>query len=326
MGGFAGPSGPLTAFPNGISSMGVPILSSGTLPYPGGTYFVNETTGSDGNSGSAEFPLASIARALVLAAAAPQAGNVDQVIFLTGTCHTTATITWATNRVHLIGLDAPSNNARARISQSGSVVFSPLVNVTANGCLFANIATFHGFNSATTQICWEDSGGRNSYQGVLFAGMGDATAAAQAGSRSLLISGSGESTYYNCTFGLDTITRATAANATLELAGGTARNVFKSCVFQALCTDASDTHVLVQSGGMDRYALFDDCVFINCVDSTATALNAAISNAGGSPSGSIILNNCISVGATAIATTGAVYITQISASGATTTYIGLHAT
>ena len=77
---------------------------------------------------------------------------------------------------------------------------------------------------------------------------------------------------------------------------------------------------------MDRFLLLDSCALINCVDSTGTAMNAAITNAGGSPAGAVILNNCITVGATAVATTGAVYVNQLSASGATTTYIGLHAT
>lgn len=287
----------------------------------GNAYFVNETTGSDSNNGSRSAPFATLGKALSTATA-----NHGDVIYLEGTVHLTATLDWNKNGVSLVGTLAPSDNDRARISQTGSTVFSPLVNVTGVGCSFINIGTFHGFNDASTQICWAEAGGRNFYNNVQFLGMGDATAAAQAGSRSLTVGGSGENLFVGCTIGLDTVTRATNANSSLEFISGTARNTFRGCTFQALVSDASDTHVLVASGGMDRYALFDDCTFINCVDSTATAMNAAISNAGGSPGGSILLNNCISLGATAIATTGAVYVNQISASGATTTFIALHAT
>ena len=61
------------------------------------------------------------------------------------------------------------------------------------------------------------------------------------------------------------------------------------------------------------------------VDSGQAAVSACIL-ANASAGGSVVLNNCITVGFTAVATTGPVYINQISASGATTTFIGLKAT
>src|SRR6185312_2873556 len=108
------------------------------------------------------------------------------------------------------------------------------VNVTAQGCSFINIATFHGFANASAQICWAEAGGRNYYSNVQFFGMGDATAAAQAGSRSLTVAGNGENIFVDCTIGLDTVLRATNANASLEFLSGTPRNKFFDCVFQAL--------------------------------------------------------------------------------------------
>ena len=60
-----------------------------------------------------------------------------------------------------------------------------------------------------------DSGGRNFYSNVNFGGMGDAASAADAGSRSIKIT-SGENTFDNCSFGLDTVARS-AANANIEL-------------------------------------------------------------------------------------------------------------
>lgn len=247
------------------------------------------------------------------------------MVFVTGTIHTTATLTWNKNFTHLIGLTAPSDNCRARISATGTSVFSPLVDVTANGCIFMNLATFHGFNDASTQICWKEEGGRNFYQGVQFLGMGNATAAAQAGSRSLLISGSsGENLFVGCTIGLDTVVRATNANASLELTGGSPRNIFRDCIFQALVSDVSDVHVTVGADGIDRYVLFDRCSFINAIESTGSTMSAAIT-ANAAAGGAVCLQDCFSLGATAIATTGPVYITG-NVPVATTSSIAIKAT
>lgn len=298
---------------------GMPLYGiAGVLPFTGNYFWVDETNGSDGNTGGPQDPLKTLTQALSKCTS----GNND-VVFLVGTVHVTATVAWSKNSTHLIGLTAASNNNRARISQTGSTVFSPLVNVTGQGCIFKNIGTFHGFADASTQICWAEAGGRNYYENVQFLGMGDATAAAQAGSRSITIGGSGENLFVGCTFGLDTVVRATNANATMEIISGSPRNIVRNSVFQADCSDASDTHVTIAAGGMDRYLLLDGCMFQNF----GTALNAAITNAGGSPAGNVIVSpTCISVGATAIATTGNIYVGQISASGATTTNIGILAT
>lgn len=283
---------------------GMPLYGiSGLPPFTGNFFFVNESTGSDGNTGGPQDPLATLSQAHSLCTD----GNND-VVFLTGTVHTTATTVWSKSKTHLIGL-APNlrSQARARISQTGSTLFTPLVSVTASECIFRDIGSFHGFANASTQICWADTGGRNEYTRCLFGGMGNATAAAQAGSRSLTISGgTGENTFTDCQIGLDTVTRSTN-NASLELLAATPRNVFTRCLFPCLTSSASALWVTVGSGGMDRFALFSDCTFINAVESTSTTLTAGII-ANASAGGAVMLQNPMSLGATAIATTGPVYI------------------
>lgn len=286
----------------------------------GNAWFVNETTGSDSNVGSARSPFAT----LTAAQAAAVASNND-VVYIQGSIHVTSPVLWAKNDVSLVGLNPPSNNGRARISSTGATAFSPLVNVTGVGCSFVNLGTFHGgFTGATgSQVCWAEAGGRNFYSGCQFLGGGDATTAALAGMRSLTVAGSGENLFQGCIVGLDTIVRATNANATLEFLLGTARNTFRTCTFSAYCTDASDVHILIQSGGMDRYCLLDGCAFYNF---GSTALTVAITNAGGSPGGDVILTpTCISVGAGAIASTGNVYVAG-AVPVATTSNIGILAT
>jgi hypothetical protein len=283
----------------------------------GNSWFVNEGVAATGN-GSAARPYKTLAEAQVAAVA-----NNNDVVYLMGTVHTTATINWAKNGVSLVGLAAPSDNDRARISASGVTVFSPLVNVTGQGCTFVNLGTFHGFNNASAQVCWNDAGGRNFYSNVQFLGMGNATAAAQAGSRSLTVAGSGENLFVGCTIGLDTVLRATNANASLELLTGTPRNTFRNCVFQALVSDAADVHVKVGPGGIDRYALFDNCTFMNGVDSTGTAMTAAFS-VDAAAGGSVIVQGGISIGAGKISAAGPVYVNGAVPTAGTSS-IGVHA-
>lgn len=62
---------PLSHWPHGVSSFGVPVLGSGALPISVGTYyFVDGENGADGNEGTdLDFPLATIQRAVTLALA-----------------------------------------------------------------------------------------------------------------------------------------------------------------------------------------------------------------------------------------------------------------
>lgn len=289
--------------PTPAGQFGMPLMGmSNTPPFTGNIFFVNESTGSDGNTGGPYDPLASLTQAHALCTD----GNND-VVFVTGTVHISATLVWSKSKTHLIGL-APDlrTQARARISQTGSSVFTPLVSVTATECIFRNIGSFHGFADASAQVCWADSGGRNEYTRCLFGGMGNATAAAQTGGRSLTISGgTGENSFTDCQIGLDTVTR-NAANASLAFLAATPRNSFLRCIFPCLTTNAGALWITVGSGGMDRFALFTDCAFINAVESGSTVLTAGII-ANASAGGAIILQNPVSLGATAIATTGPVY-------------------
>lgn len=277
-----------------VGQFGTPIWGvAGVKPFTGNYFWVDENNGSDGNTGGPSDPLATLSQAHSKCTA-----NNNDVVFLTGTAHTTATIAWSKSRTHLIGLcpDAQSN-ARARISQSGSTLFTPLVNVTAAECIFANIGAFHGFADASAQICWTDSGGRNNYKGCAFLGMGNATAAAQAGGRSLVVDTAGENWFQNCQIGLDTITRS-AANASLELKGGTPRNTFDNCVFPVLTSSATALLILTAAAAaIDRDQLFRECAFINQIKSTSTQMTVAVSMAA-SAGGMLLMQRCTSVGST----------------------------
>ena len=292
----------------------------------GNTWFVNETTGSDSNGGSSAAPFATLDAAIDAA----KADNGD-VVFLQGFSHRSTPLVWNKNNVGLVGLNAPSRNNRASIrvaaglTQAQVTALHPLVNVTGQGCGFVNVGSFYGFDGAlappTSSVCWLDNGGRNFYKNTQFFGGGDALMAALAGMRSLLIEGNGENQFEGCIIGLDTVQRITNPNASMEIAAGSPRNYMEDCLFQSWIADASDVHILIGSGGMDRSLIMKRCVLHNF----GTAMAVAITNSGGSPGGDVILDpSCISIGATAIATAGNVYV--VNQPGTTTSAIGLLAT
>lgn len=294
----------------GVTNLDQLTLSTGpVLPgsylYTGNWYFVNETTGSDGNAGTADSPLQTLSGALAKCTA-----NQNDVVAFQGTIHLTSQLVWSKNQVHLIGMCEPIRRGkRARISSSGSTAFSPMVSVTSSGCQFANFGTFYGFNSASNNaICWQDTGGRNSYDLVEFMGFGDGTASTGTsnitGARALKINNStGESTFRNCVFGVDTIVR-NATNYTIEIAGAAPRLNFENCEFEADLgsSGTASSHILIGSAGIDRYCTFSRCRFYCATKSSGSAMAQAF-NVSGSAGGWVHLDQCFfSAGITKIET------------------------
>jgi hypothetical protein len=308
----------LTNFPNGITSFGVPVLGTiGGLPFTGNYYFVDPVNGADGNDGTPELPLKTLYGAL----AKCTAGNNDVVVLMgdgtsAGSARlstalaqtidssaTAGTLNWNKNATHLIGVAAPTMVAqRARIAPPTGTytqaTFNSLafINVTASGCYFANLSVFCGFSTgANGMIAWTDSGGRNAYSNVNIYGMADSTSATGANSRTLKLNGGGEHTFINCVLGGDTVARS-GANATVELAGGTARNIFDSCVFPFQASAGTPLGLLVSAAsGMDRYQVFKNCSFINNVGSTSTTLSA-FATLPASSGGQVVVQNTMMVG------------------------------
>lgn len=277
-------SGSASFPPTALSALtvaGVPTIGTGGLPpFPGNWFWVNETTGSDGNAGTANSPLATLSRAHTLCTS----GNNDVVLF-TGTIHQTSSLAWSKSQTHLIGLCEPlKRGKRARISVSGSTPFSYLVNVTGSGCWFMNFGTFYGFatTGSTTPICWVDTGGRNCYDNVEFLGFGDATASTgtsnQTGARAFKLNTStGETTWRNCVFGVDTTVRD-AANHTLEIAGGAPRCTIEGCDFEADLgsSGTGSSHLLIGADGIDRYLNIRRTIFGCAVNSSGSTMTQAM--------------------------------------------------
>lgn len=291
-------------FPSGITSFGIPTFGAGgLLPFTGAYFWVNAAIGSDGNTGAANQPFATLGQALLAVSNYPMSSSQTNVIFLTGNINLTATLAWNVNNTWLVGLGAPGGAGPASITATGTV-FTPLVNVTATNCGFVNFQAIHGFNNASTQICWAEAAGGNYYNGVSFNGMNHATAGAQAGSRNLTVAGAGNNEFVNCIIGGTAIVRATGTNAGLEFLSGTANNVFTDCISQANCTNTADLHFLAAASSITGTVLFRDCTFIN-VGAGTLAVAATVNSGAG---GVVLLQGTLSYGATVYATTGPIAI------------------
>lgn len=283
-----------TNFPNGVTSFGVPVIgSAGGIPFTGNWFFVDYASGSDGSEGTAEAPFKTIGQAYSQCVA----GNNDVVVIIgdgttAATQRLSATLTWAKDATHLIGITAPTMIAqRARIAPvtTATTNINPLINITASGCYFGNFSIFQGIGqSATAEQCVNISGDRNYFGNVHFGGMGATAGAGQATSYVIYLNDGDENTFNGCTIGLDTIAR-TAANTNVKLGGQAQRNVFLNCLFPIYATATTPTVIDCNAvGSIDRFNLFKNCAIIN----SGTSALAAVVAYNASQGGFILMDNC----------------------------------
>ena len=277
---------------------GLPVIHGIPFTHKSKFYFVDARHGSDSNSGLTPYH----ALATIIAAEAKMVANQHDTCFIlgTGTAITmSAALTWDKSYTHLIGLCAPTMVAqRARIAHETVATgdLSPLFNVTATGCIFKNFYCFHGIASATNLINWQLTGGRNYFENVHFAGGGHVTQAVNGGA-SLALAAAEENTFVNCTIGIDTITAATGM-AGLLLDGGAVRNIFRGCHFTMRASNAGAIFVeLVDAQAIDRYVIFDNCIFIN-MSATTMSQAFAIPAGMGVPRGPMFMKDCWGYGFT----------------------------
>lgn len=306
----------ITNFPGGVSSMGNLVGGAMTIPTLGGrvsgvdarTFWVDPANGSTGNSGNSPGE----ALTLVSDAYALTVDKRGDVIYLlndgntSGTARETATLVWANDNTHLIGLCAPTMlSQRARISSTSGAasIVTPQLTVSGNGNIFQNISFFEGGSeNSQASTCVSVTGVRNYFNNVAMMNMGSANSADEAGSNVLLITAGEENTFDGCYIGLDTVARS-GANSNVKFASAAARNIFRDCMFP-MFTDAN-TPLFIDAnsaGAIDRFAWFKDCMFYNAIGSTSTTITQAFS-IHASAGGLVLLNHCSVVGITKMETT-----------------------
>lgn len=289
VGAFTGQT--LAAIQAALNGLGAGIFTTGNI------YVVDAINGSNtAGDGSFEKPFATLRAAYDQCVS----GNNDIVLIVgngltTASARLSATFTWAKNATHLVGMASPViTSQRARIAPtSGALVFTPFMTISGSGCLFQNIQWFMGFAlGGANQIGLDVTGGRNVFRNCSIQGIvdDDSVSGDSAGSRSLRIGATGENLFENCTIGADTRARS-AANASVEFTGGSARNVFRSCIFPFFCDNAGVLGLIATgNAAMDRWQSFENCQFINAVKSTSTVMTVLGSCTTNAPGGLWLFN------------------------------------
>lgn len=258
-------------------------------PAQGRSIFVRPVTGKDGNSGlTPQRAVATLSQALSLAKA-----NQNDTVYLMAegnaasatTVRQNALLDWSKDGVHLIGINAnPFLGQRSRIAfLSTYAAATDLFKLSANGCRIEGIEFFAGVASALPTGCMTITGQRNHLKNCQISGYGDATMDI-AGAYSLNLSGAAENLIEDCYIGLDTVTLGAAANAQILCGAAATRNLFRNCKI-ALYTNHATNHVFLRAptGSLDRWLMFEDCQFLNPIDSASTNLTQAfvvVSNGG----------------------------------------------
>jgi hypothetical protein len=279
----------------------------------GKPWFVKPGTsagGSDGFTGdAADQPFATLSYAQSVASA-----DKNDVVYMIASSNTaanttdaqTTTLLWAKDAVHLIGINAgQAISQRSRIGVASTATgasVAPLMTVSANNCRIENIQVISELASADAIGSVLVSGQRNHFVNCHFAGAATTTQDV-AGAYSLKVTGS-ENLFDDCTIGLDTITRATATYE-MYMSGGATRNIFRNCRIITYAGHNTMTW-LTTATTLDRFTLFENCIFINASNSAATTMNQGFGI--GHTGGSIILKNCTLLGATASETAASGYV------------------
>lgn len=166
---------PLTNFPNGVSSYGIPIVSQG-VPIPhkdGNVWFVDGTNGLDGNSGKdPSLPVKTIQRAVDLASAFDVVYVFPkQITDFTGDPSSYAeTVIIPATKPHMSLIGISHGRTQGGLPQikkgSGSTA---MITVRAAGCLIANLG-INGAGSTGAGILLDDDNSAKTAFGTTIVG------------------------------------------------------------------------------------------------------------------------------------------------------------
>jgi hypothetical protein len=262
----------------------------------GTSFYLDPANGSDSNNGKS---VAKAFKTLPVAYAALTANQNDTLYYLAGASSISlaAAFDWHKDYCHFVGVAAPTMvGSRARIFQTASATsLSPLVTVSATGCVWSNIYVFQGVANAASLVAVSVTGKRNYFYRCQFVGGGAAEDAID-NNASLQLDAAAENFFEDCVFGSDTIPQGTGANV-LRLVAQSARNYFRKCTFQTYISSATAAIVeLTLATSMDRWMIFDDCLFVSESLDRGTAMASSFVIPANHITATVLLKNCIGLG------------------------------
>lgn len=286
----------LTAFPNGVSSFGVPVIPGG-FATRGNVFFLDPANGNDSYDGRDP---AHAFKTLPVAYAALTANQNDILYYIAGASSISlaAEFDWAKSYTHFIGSCAPTmTGMRSRIfATAGDLDLTPLITISGTGCMWKNIRVFHGVDDADALVAVSVTGNYGYYENCHFAGGGHASNAVD-GATSLLLNAGSENTFNHCAVGITTIDAATGVR-TLAFDTLAKRNIFEDCLFTLRAGHEGATLVeVVDATGIEDYQIFNRCKFISqSVNQAVSMLSGFVIPAGVATLARMMMVDCVGVG------------------------------
>jgi len=318
---------PLTNFPHGVTSFGIPQYGQGfPLGVGAGQVYYTVTEKSATNYFYVQLtkngiPGNRIFLTLAAAYAATTSGQNDVIVATPGTYTETATTTWANDNTHLVGVGGPQSRGNMGNSvcfNTTTITLASVVEVTGDNCCFYNVQLRNAGANAACLSALKVSDGENFYaEGCHFVGHAAATQVGTANTCSLWLytASTGKpwgATFVNCKIG-DAGERVRTDGYPIYIsgtAGGTAKYVtFDNCVIEGWCETAAKPSVYFAANYcIDRYILFKDCFFFNYWVNQADTQGEVIGNACGTTFYCVLMGSTCNAGFTAWNTTGLAYI------------------
>lgn len=266
---------PLTHFPHGVSSFGIPIYGQSPFPYNSGGnhYWVDSVNGSDGEDGKTW----ATAKASIFGTYGGYSlltENQNDVLHVIGgaSAYAESTIcTWSKNYTHMVAETAPiMSGGRARLTNSVTTATAGEFVISSTGCVFSGIHWQFGASATATSLVGValSGNGRNAFINCNFEGPIDAGIGAAVGQRMLTITSSQDNWFYGCKFGQRTILNTSATGAIVSFNGtNNTDNGFVDCIFTMYNSNTASAAVnFVQNAMPDSGATyFKNCAFHNCV-------------------------------------------------------------
>jgi hypothetical protein len=222
-------------------------------------------------------------------------GGRNEVVLVTPESHSrSAALTFNENMTHVVGMYGPAyQNQRSRIFHSATL--SPLMTVSGQGSVFANLYFGYGLGNATDLNLLAVTGNRNTFKHCHFLAA-NATPLDESGFK--LIDLQAAETYFDhCYFGGDTVAWSNGTMINFAASSEPPRVVFEDCMF-VMNGDNSGTPTFLKTvAGLGRCTIvFKRCMFLNL----GTTLTLAIDGAGLGNAKMIFDINCTFAGVTDI--------------------------
>lgn len=303
---------PLTHFPHGISSFGVPV-GPNTQGLTGDAFFV--TAADSATNRFRKWAEANVDRdkqftTVADAYGACVAGRNDTVYVMPGTYTTTASLAWNKANTHLVGLGGPLSQGgvgNGVFINTTTTAVDSVIEIQGDQCMMYNVHLRNAGGANTNLSALKVSNGENFYaEGCQFTGMAVGTQVTAAAGCSLWFFSTDNNNkpwgakFVNCRIGSGSEVVRTAGFVILfsgAIAYAPKYFRFEGCTIEGYCETNSLAAVHIDAHAVgDRYAWWRNCLFYNFSPNSVTAMLSVFDSDDAGKSFNHLLDHCAAYG------------------------------